>query len=96
MPVNPSSKTCVGDEMRRFKSGELHSGVGKKGKKGAVVTDKKQAVAIALRACGKSKYAEKLQSMGYSEETANKTADLLFAELDWERQFDTGKPLAES
>lgn len=87
MPVNPRSKSCVGDEMRRFKSGELHSGAN-----GKVVQDKKQAVAIALSACGKSKYAESLQSMGYSEDTAKVVADMLeYAQIDWPRQFDTGK-----
>jgi len=87
MPVNPRSKSCVGDEMRRFKSGELHSGTG-----GKVVQNKKQALAIALNACGKSKYAESLQSMGYSEETATAVAAMLdFAQIDWERQFETGK-----
>lgn len=87
MPVNPRSKSCVGDEMRRFKSGELHSGGS-----GKVVQNKKQALAIALSACGKSKYAENFQSMGYSEETAKTVADMLeFAQIDWGRQFDTGK-----
>ena len=82
--------------MHRFKTGELHSGQGSKGKKGPVVTDKKQALAIALRACGKSKYSEKLQAMGFSEETAIKATEILFKELDWEDQFETGKPQAES
>lgn len=87
MPVNPRSKSCVGDEMRRFKSGELHSGGS-----GKVVQDKKQALAIALSACGKSKYAESFQSIGYSEEAANQAAAMLeFAQIDWDRQFDTGK-----
>ncbi len=68
MPVQ-KGPDCVGEEMRRFKSGDLHSG-----KSGKVVTDRKQALAIALSACGKSKYAETLKSMGYSEETANAVA----------------------
>jgi hypothetical protein len=68
MPVQ-KGPDCVGEEMRRFKSGDLHSG-----KSGKVVTDRKQALAIALSACGKSKYAETLKSLGYSEETANAVA----------------------
>lgn len=96
MPVDKSDKDCVGQEMRRFKSGKLHSGTGKTGKEGPVVKKRKQAIAIALSACGKSKYAEKLMAIGYSEATANQVTDLLFAELDWEDQFETGKPQAES
>jgi hypothetical protein len=52
--------------MSRFKRGGMHSGKG-----GKVVTDRKQAQAIALSACGQSKYSEILQSMGYSEEVAD-------------------------
>lgn len=37
--------------MHEFKAGALHSG----GKKGPVVTSKKQAIAIALSEAGKSK-----------------------------------------
>ena len=44
MPVR-KGPNCVGDELRRFKKGELHSG-----KSGKVVTDPKQAKAIALSA----------------------------------------------
>ena len=73
MPVQ-KGPDCVGEEMARFKSGDLHSG-----KSGKVVTDRKQALAIALSACGKSKYAETLKSLGYSEETANAVAEM-FAE----------------
>ena len=87
MPVNPLSKSCVGDEMRRFQSGALHSG-----RNGKVVKDKKQALAIALSACGKSKYAESLQSLGYSERVAETVAEMLeYVQIDWGRQFDTGK-----
>ena len=87
MPVNPRSKSCVGDEMRRFQSGALHSG-----RNGKVVKDKKQALAIALSACGKSKYAESLQSLGYSERVAETVAEMLeYVQIDWGRQFDTGK-----
>ena len=35
-------------------------------------------------------------AIGYSEATANQVTELLFAELDWEDQFETGKPQAES
>ena len=73
MPVHKGAD-CVGEEMHRFGKGELHSGKG-----GKVVTNPKQAQAIALSACGDSKYAEMLQSIGYSEETAKGVA-ALFAE----------------
>ena len=84
MPVQ-KGPNCVGDELRRFKQGQLHSG-----KSGKVVTNPAQAKAIALSACGQSKYAEILQSMGYSEETAEAVTSL-FAEIDWQKQFETGK-----
>ena len=74
MPVS-KGKDCVGDEMRRFHKGELHSGKG-----GKVVTDSQQAKAIAMNACGKSKYSEMLQSLGYSEETAEEVAEMLYGE----------------
>jgi hypothetical protein len=48
--------------MHRFKSGQLHSGKSKE-----PVKSRKQALAIALSACGKSKYSEMLQALGYSE-----------------------------
>lgn len=71
--------------MKRFHRGDLHSG-----KSGKVVTDPKQAKAIALSVCGQSKYAEVLQSLGYSEETANEII-AMFAEIDWKKQFASGK-----
>lgn len=71
--------------MRRFKSGQMHSG-----EEGGVVKDRKQALAIALSACGQSKYAETLQSLGYSFETAEEII-AMFSEVDWQRQFETGK-----
>jgi hypothetical protein len=89
MPVNPKSKDCVSDEMRRWKAGNLHSG-----EDGPVVKSRKQALAIALSSCGKSNHAERLQSMGFSEEVADKVADMLDfsnANLDWGKQFETGK-----
>jgi hypothetical protein len=92
----------VGEEMRRFAKGELHSGKG-----GKVVTSSKQARAIAMSACGESKYAEILQSMGYPEEIANQVVSMFaesmvkaskhstssssFEEPDWKKQFEDGK-----
>jgi hypothetical protein len=46
------SQKKVGKVMREFKAGKLHSG-----KKGPVVKNKKQAIAIALSEAGKSKMA---------------------------------------
>jgi hypothetical protein len=71
--------------MQRFHKGELHSGESKK-----VVTDPQQAKAIALAVCGQSKYAETLISLGYSEKAASEVVSI-FAELDWQKQFETGK-----
>lgn len=73
MPVQ-KGPDCVGEEMRRFNKGELHSG-----KNGKVVTDPAQGKAIALSVCGQSKYSENLQSMGFSQEVAEKVTEI-FAE----------------
>jgi hypothetical protein len=101
MPVQ-KGPGCVESEMRRFQKGELHSGKG-----GKVVTDSKQAKAIALSACGESKYSETLQSIGFSAETAEAVVEMFsesflkkskssvssssFDEVDWSKQFQTGK-----
>ena len=85
MPVK-KGKNCVGDEMHRWKSGDLHSG-----ENGPVVKDRKQALAIAISECN---HSERLQSMGFSQETSDAVAVLLDfsnANLDWGKQFDTGK-----
>jgi hypothetical protein len=70
MPVS-KGPDCVGDEMRRFKDGELHSGQSKK-----PVKNKKQAVAIALSVCGKSKYSEMIQGLGFNEHAAQAFAEM--------------------
>lgn len=84
MPVQ-KGPNCVENEMRLFHKGEMRSGSSRK-----PVTNEKQARAIALSVCGESKYAEVLQSIGYSEKVA---ADVvaLFAEVDWGKEFETGK-----
>lgn len=70
MPVS-KGPDCVGDEMELFHKGQLRSGKSRK-----PVTSEKQAKAIALSVCGKSKYAEMIESLGFSEEAA-----LAYAEL---------------
>lgn len=55
-----------------------------------VKPDPNQEKAASLSVCGKSKYAEMLQSLGYSEKTAQAVTSL-FAEIDWQKQFETGK-----
>ena len=84
MPVQ-KGPGCVGREMELFHKGQLHSGKSKK-----VVTDPKQARAIALSACGESKYAEFLQGLGYSPECSQEVT-AMFAEVDWAKEFETGK-----
>ena len=101
MPVQ-KGPGCVESEMKRFGKGELHSGKG-----GKVVTDPRQAKAIALSACGESKYSETLQSIGFSAEIADAVVEMFsesflkkskssvssssFDEVDWGKQFQTGK-----
>jgi hypothetical protein len=84
MPVQ-KGPGCVGREMELFSKGQLHSG-----KSGKVVTDPKQAKAIALSACGESKYSEVLQSMGFPAGVSEEVV-AMFAEVDWAKQFRTGK-----
>ena len=84
MPVQ-KGPDCVGREMELFHKGQLHSG-----KSGKVVTDPKQAKAISLSACGESKYSEVLQSMGFSADVSEEVV-AMFAEVDWAKQFRTGK-----
>ena len=52
MPIKgKSKKEIVKTEMHKFKEGNLHSG----SKKGPVVTNPKQAIAISLKESGQSK-----------------------------------------
>jgi hypothetical protein len=97
LPKNHSvsaHKDIVGQTMHRWKHRDpkaLHSGVGKKGKEGKVVTNPKQAIVVALSMAGKSNHSERLQSIGYSEETADAVAKMLdFADLNWQKQFESG------
>lgn len=71
--------------MELFSKGQLHSGKG-----GKVVTNPKQAKAIALSACGESKYSEVLQSMGFPASVSDEVT-AMFAEIDWQKNFETGK-----
>lgn len=55
MPLKGSSKQKIKTEMHKFKEGELHSG----SKKGPIVTNPKQAIAISLSEAGISKKKKK-------------------------------------
>jgi hypothetical protein len=59
------SQKKVGKVMREFKAGKLHSG-----KKGPVVKNRKQAIAIALSEAGQSK--KQMRSGGMSDGQASK------------------------
>lgn len=51
MPVSGSPKEIMRTEMRKFKAGQLHSG----SKKGPIVKNRKQAIAIGLSEAGQSR-----------------------------------------
>ena len=55
MPLKGTPKQKVSQEMKKFKEGDLHSG----SKKGPVVTNPKQAIAISLSEAGLSKKKKK-------------------------------------
>jgi hypothetical protein len=67
-------KDKMGKVMHEFKRGQLHSGTGKKGKKGPVVKSRQQAIAIGI---SESKHVEQLVAMGYSEEAAFAVASFI-------------------
>lgn len=67
-------KDKMGKVMHEWKHGTLHSGTGKKGKKGPVVKSREQAIAIGI---SESRHAEQLVAMGYSEEAARAVADFI-------------------
>lgn len=43
-----------------------------------------------LSPCGERRYGEVLSSIGFSEEAASLVVEM-FAEMDWDKQFETGK-----
>jgi len=55
MPLKGTAKQKVKKEMHKFKEGELHSG----SKKGPVVKDRAQAIAISLNEAGLSSKKKK-------------------------------------
>jgi len=97
-PGHPMSahKDEVGQIMHRWKHHDpkaLHSGRGKGGKEGKVAKSQDQAIAIALSMAGKSKggkgktsnHAERLMSMGYSEQVAQEVSTMLDGAYDFTR-----------
>jgi hypothetical protein len=75
--------------MRKFKAKQLHSGTGVEGEKRGIVKSRKQAVAIALSACGKADYSDSLKGLGFSEESADFVAQMI-SDSEWAKQFETG------
>jgi hypothetical protein len=67
-------KDKMGMVMHKFKRGQLHSGTGKKGRRGPVVKSRAQAIAIGI---SESKHVEQLMAMGYSEEAARTVASFI-------------------
>lgn len=61
MPLKGTPKQKVKAEMHKFKEGELHSG----SKKGPVVTNPKQGIAIALSEAGLSKKKKKKRKVAH-------------------------------
>ena len=55
MPLKGTPKQKVSQEMKKFKAGDLHSG----SKKGPIVTNPKQAIAISLSEAGLSRKKHK-------------------------------------
>lgn len=55
MPVQGTPKEIMRTEMRKFKAGALHSG----SKKGPIVKNRKQAIAIGLSESGQSRKGKK-------------------------------------
>lgn len=55
MGMGSSQNKKVHKVMKEFKESKLHSGTGKKGKKGKIVTNPEQATAIAMSEAGLSK-----------------------------------------
>lgn len=83
-------KDIVGQVMHRWKHHDpkpLHSGRGKGGKEGKIVTDPKQAIAISLSIAERAKksgkktkvrnHVESMSSLGYSEASVESVLEML-------------------